>query len=128
MQEHNDPHFRAAYLGALLGKHYPDASPNCIAKLVSAMQAAAKSAIRWELRRCNHGMTETQGARGMQRLQRLQDAINADLVLLTPVTEGSHPPENLPNVLLGGDPRGSCASLHMPGLRGDGFGDGFAIY
>ena len=33
-----------------------------------------------------------------------------------------------PAAQLGGDPPGPCARLHIPGQRGDSWGDGFAIY
>ena len=33
-----------------------------------------------------------------------------------------------PTVEMGGVPRGPCATLHIPGRRGDGWGAGFAIY
>jgi hypothetical protein len=36
--------------------------------------------------------------------------------------------ENLARVQLGGDARGRCAALLLPGVAGDGWGDGFAIY
>jgi hypothetical protein len=36
--------------------------------------------------------------------------------------------EHPARVELGGDPRGACAWLKVPGLEGDGFGDGFGIY
>jgi hypothetical protein len=43
-----------------------------------------------------------------------------------PVDPTHSPPEA--RVKLGGDPRGRCASLLLPGVFGDGWGDGFSIF
>ena len=122
----NKPAFRAAELAALLARHYPDANPYRIARVVAAMQRAARSAVAWELRRCNEPMTEAQEERGARRIARLQDEINAELIAL------GHNPQrrarkDLAVLSLGGDPRGPCARLTIPGQRGGGWGDGFAV-
>jgi hypothetical protein len=96
----NSSRFRAATLAALLARHYPDATPHRISLVVWQMQAAARSAVAFE---------------------KQQDAINKTLAEL-PTWHGSA------TVKLGGDPRGPCARLEIPGQPGDGFGDGFAIF
>jgi hypothetical protein len=123
----NDTRYRAASLGALLGRHYPAATPHRIASIVCAMQQAAKRAKSWELRRCNYGMDEKTEERGYARLEKLQASLNASLCdeSIMVRREGYHGPAT---VSLGGDPRGPGARLSIPGQAGDGWGEGFAIY
>lgn len=109
--------FRAAELGAVLARHHASLTPHHAALLVASMQSAARTAKNWEVRRCNEPMSEEQEESGHARLQRLQDGINAKLAEVGTAT-----------VSLGGDPRGPCARLAIPGERGDGWGDGYAIY
>lgn len=123
---------RAAELAALLARHYPEAPYVAVARVVLAMQKAARVAVRWETRRCNEPMTEEQDDRGRRRLARL--AVRLDDVLATAGLRGAAYPGDRPKhgdpacVRLGGDPRGACAYLIVPGERGDGWGAGFAIY
>lgn len=128
----NDTRYRAATLGAYLARYYPDARPHMIGRIVYEMQQAARAAVAWETKRCNVPMTEKQEEAGAARLSKLQDGLNASLVDLWafPMDEDGNPfPEFVPaSVSLGGDPRGPCASLTIPGERGDGFGEGFAVY
>lgn len=123
---------RAAELGALLARHYPLASVHCVGMVVREMQGAARTAVAWETKRCNVPMFEAVSERGTARLAKLQDRLNMMLahapLHLMPATSGAAPHANPATVKLGGDPRGACAFLEVPGLRGDGLGDGFAIY
>ena len=123
----NKPAFRAAELAALLARHYPDANPYRIARVVAAMQTAARASVNWQVRRCNEAMTEAQEERGERRIARMADKINHELSLsgLGRTAAGAGTNAELS---LGGDPRGPCARLTIPGQRGDGWGDGFAVY
>ena len=120
---------RAAELGALLARHYPEASIHCVGLVAREMQGAARAAVAWETKRCNVPMSEVEDDRGHARLAKLQDRIAATLAhtYLHPIGEPA-PMEQPARLSLGGDPRGSCAWLIVPGLDGDGFGDGFAVY
>lgn len=120
---------RAAELGALLARHYPDASSHCVGLAVREMQGAARTAVAWETRCCNVPMSEADDDRGRARLAKLQDRLNATLAhtYLHPIGEPA-PLDSPARLSLGGDPRGACAYLTVPGLQGDGWGDGFAIY
>ena len=122
---------RAATLAILLSSHYPRGGAYRIARLVYDMQAAARSAKSWEERRCSYPMDEATESRGNRRIERTQARIN--VVLASQGLEPSDPLEGLKHenparIELGGDPRGPCGTLHIPGLRGDGFGDGFGVY
>ena len=127
---------RAAELGALLARHYPAASVHCVGLAVREMQGAARTAVAWETKRCNVPMSEAEDERGQARLKRLQGRLNAMLdhakLYAHPGVGELHkrcaPMEQPARLSLGGDPRGPCARLIVPGLEGDGFGDGFAIY
>jgi hypothetical protein len=123
--EMNDTRYRAATLGAYLARHYPDARPHMIGRVVYEMQQSARAAVAWETKRCNVPMTEKQEEAGAARLTKLQDGINASLVDMATTSDTYRAPAT---VSLGGDPRGPCARLMIPGERGDGFGEGFAIY
>ena len=133
------PAFRAATLAAILARHYPDAMPHRVALVVDAVQRAARSARNFETARCSYPMTEAQEARGQNRTAKAQAAINATLArtCLFVNQPGDAPSRDErvtclhaapATVRLGGDPRGPCGSLMVPGLRGDVWGDGFAIY
>jgi hypothetical protein len=133
------PAFRAATLAAILARHYPVAMPHRVALTVDMMQRATRSARNFETNQCNYSMTEVQVDRGHKRMANAQARINAMLALTclfanqpgdAPSRDervtGLHPAPA--TVSLGGDCRGPCGSLQVPGLRGDGWGDGFAIY
>jgi hypothetical protein len=96
------------------------------------MQRAARSARNFETNQCNYSMTEVQVDRGHKRMASAQARINATLgdFTLYPAANPHRFPEHVSpaTVSLGGDCRGPCGSLVVPGLRGDGWGDGFAIY
>lgn len=122
---------RGAELAAILAQYCAtigaSPGPHHIAAAVMALQKAARSAKRQPENACNYGYRdEAAEARAMKRLDRAQDKLN--LVLLGLISGGLPAAEYAPTVELGGDPRGPCASLHIPGQRGDGWGDGFAIY
>lgn len=124
---------RSAYLGAILAAYVAkcgsEPNPHRIALIVEDMQRATRAAKNWGVRCCNEPMTEAQEARGAKREGKAQEAINAALRELIPARDkpnGDY--AYAPTVELGGDPRGPCGRLHIPGQRGDGWGEGFAIY
>lgn len=115
---------RAAELAVYLARYAPDAPAHHIAKVVTDLQAAARGAKRQAEFECNYGYrTEVEAERASKRQDRKVDKLNAALAAL--MRDSATP---APTVELGGDPRGPCARLHIPGQRGDGWGDGFAIY
>lgn len=121
---------RAAELAAILALYLAQelrvsAHPHRIAKVAMAMQKAARSAKRQAEHVCNkYGYRDdAHEARGMRRRDRVQEQINE---MLRELVKGA---EYAPTVELGGDPRGPCAWLKIPGQRGDGWGgEGYAIY
>ena len=121
---------RGAELAAVLAQYCAtigaSPGPHHIAAAVMALQKAARSAKRQAEHACNYGYRDgAHEARATKRQDRAQDRLS--LVLLG-LIGGGLPAERAPTVELGGDPRGPCARLHIPGQRGDGWGDGFAIY
>lgn len=131
----SDPE-RAAQLAVYLAMHCAACgvapSPVRISRAVVAMQKAARSAKRAAERACNYPMTEAQGAAAERRLARATTKINDELLAMAtirhPDGSASGHAAAAPRVTLGGDPSGACGALHIPGQRGDGWGDGFAIY
>ena len=120
---------RAAELAAVLTQHVilqgAAAKPYLIADAVMAMQKAARSAKRQAEHACNFGYRDdAHEARSMNRVHRAQHNVNVGLTALF----GTDNVDVVPTIELGGDPRGPCARLHIPGQRGDGWGDGFAVY
>lgn len=125
----NDTRYRAAYLAALLARHYPDAKPHVIGRVVYEMQAAARAAKGWETKRCNVPMSERQEDAGRKRIDKMESTVNDDLAKLPRWSDENNGKPDAPcTITLGGDPRGPCARLHVPDESGDGFGDGFAVY
>lgn len=137
----NDTRYRAAALGALLARHYPDATPHAVALVVHAMQAATRRAKKFAEDRCNYDLGDPDDKRSSySRRRRAQDkaeiAINrclgyVDLFGYQPYGDHSTNRFNSDNpakIDLGGDPRGACGRLIIPGMAGDGWGEGFAIY
>lgn len=128
------PKFRAAYLGALLQRKFPDATPHVIATLVHAMQDAAAQAVDYETRCGNGTLDAINNIHIGSSLRRKLGTVNCKLRLLQMeisnptlaelLTSVSTPPSPVARIEL----RGSCASLLIAGERGDGWGDGFAIY
>jgi len=147
----SDPE-RAAQLAVYLAIHSQKCgvtpAPGLIARTVVAMQKAARSAKRAaeyaaeyacngpatpggmsiEWYRTRQKEFELQQARAEKRLARDTERLNFDLCALMGYPQLDEPPTTPPTVTLGGDPRGSCGTLHIPGQPGDGWGDGFAIY
>lgn len=122
---------RAAELAAILAQYCASIGaspgPHHIAAAVMALQKAARSAKRQAERACDYGYRdEAAEARATKRQARAQEKLN--LALRALANGGTLAAEYAPTVELGGDPRGPCASLHIPGRRGDGWGAGFAIY
>lgn len=129
---------RAATLAVVLARRFPDATPYLIACAVRDMQSATAAAKAWETRRCNEPMDEAQEARGQRRIDRLE----AKATMTIARCANTYPPADLDHaataawvhaatgvsVECGGDPRGPCGSLVIAGSKGDGWGDGFAIY
>jgi hypothetical protein len=108
---------RAAELSALLAQRYPAARPYLLARaIVGAQRAALRAKARAE-RACTYGEDEAADARCEAAFAAaIREALALD------------PTEEAPRITLGGDPRGPCGYLHIPGLRGDGWGEGFALY
>lgn len=123
----SDP-LRAAQLAALLAVHSAECgmipAPHRIAATVIAMQKAARAAKRWAETECSYPTTEKQQRLAQAREARDTANITAELRAMVTVQSA----DKAPTIELGGDPRGPCARLHIPGQRGDGWGDGFAIY
>ena len=97
------------------------AKPHLVADLVVAMQKSARAAKRWAEIYCSYPTTDKQQRLAESREKRETARINGALA-------GMFTPHEPPTIELGGDPRGPCARLHLPGQRGDGWGEGFAIY
>lgn len=122
----SDPR-RAAELACILTLYASSVGvavkPHLLADAVAAMQKAARSAKRQAEHACNYGYRDdAHEARAMKRRDREQTRINDMLCAFAASAEARA------TVELGGDPRGPCARLHIPGQRGDGWGEGFAIY
>ena len=133
------PAFRAAELAALLARHYPAAPVGAIAAVVGDMQRAARAAKRHAEALCSYEWAEVRAPAWARQESRAAARINYRLSLAAmdnlppeiarhePATfAGKHPAPA--TVTLGGDPRGPCGRLAIPGLPGDGWGDGYAIY
>lgn len=117
---------RAAELAAILAQYCTgigaSPGPRHIAAAVMALQKAARSAKRQAEHACNYGYRDdAHEARALKRQARAQDKLAEQLAQLTGGVLACR-------VELGGDPRGPCARLHVPGQRGDGWGDGYGIY
>jgi len=121
---------RGATLVALLVRHYPAADPYQVSGAVAVMQMATRAGKAWELKCCNGPMSEKQEAVGAARIARLQERVNTLLAdagcsVNNPVACGKA------TVKLGGDCRGPCGVLIIPGSGGEGWHrdmDGFAVY
>jgi hypothetical protein len=130
----NNPVFRAAELATLLARHYPAATPGRIATVIGFMQDATRAAKSWELKLCNESMPESQQVYGRKVMERTQSLINgwlqqSDMLAMDYSGGEKHP--HPAHIDLGGDCRGSCGTLYIPGAWGDSMGgkyDGFPIY
>lgn len=103
-------------------------APGLIARTVVAMQKAARSAKRAAENACTCPVTPEGVLRAARKQERQQETLNADLRAMVGDVAAWGATDGFPTVTLGGDPRGSCGTLHIPGQPGDGWGDGFAIY
>lgn len=115
---------RAAELSAIIAKRYPLARPHMVARYVVAAQRAslrAKARAEWL---CEYEEAEGLAKRRNAAEDRAERAFLAGLREALALQEG----EEGPALELGGDPRGPCGRLHIPGLQGDGWGAGFAVY
>ena len=116
---------RAAELAVILAQHAAamgdTPKPHILAALVTDAQRAARATKRAAENECNYPQAPEQLVRTMRRVERAQEQLNAALAAM--FSAGA-----VPTIELGGDPRGPCARLHIPGQRGDGWGDGFAVY
>lgn len=123
----SDPE-RAAQLAVYLAMHCAACgvapSPVRISRAVVAMQKAARSAKRWELFSSNERHTEETEEKNERRLINMQDKLNAELRAMVTAQHAGQ----APTISLGGDCRGHCAHLRIPGMPGDGWDDSFAIY
>lgn len=120
-----DPH-RAAELAARLAQAYPAARPHLVARaVVSAVNLALYAKHRAELE-CSYPMTEENVSRAARRIERKAFKIDAELRAAVGASETGI---GAPRLAFGGDPRGACGMLHIPGQDGDGWGrDGFPLY
>ena len=136
MVKENSPAFRAATLGAVLAKALPEVSAHRIAVFVNGAQRLTKQAVAHSERMCSfaeyankHQDAETGEDLKAEKLQAKADAL---VVKLLEGTETALVGENAPmlpvTLEVGGDPRGACGFIHINGVRGDGFGSGFAVY
>lgn len=123
---------RAAELAAMLAQAYPAARPAMVARvMVEAVKLARYAKARAELE-CSYPMTEENINRAARRIERAAARINASLADAC-MGEGDasvkRDPQHAPTCEFGGDPRGCCGKLIVPGLAGDGWGrDGFPLY
>ncbi len=124
----SDPE-RAAQLAVYIAVHSAACgmtpAPGRIARVVVAMQKAARGAERQAEYACSYPVSEAQAARIEKRQAREVARLNAELAAMV---GPDYVAVMAPTVTLGGDLRGSCGTLHIPGQSGDGWGDGFAIY
>jgi hypothetical protein len=120
MQVTERPSFRAAQLAVLLARHYPSASAYDIAGIIAKAQSATSAAKSWAIRCCNESLDNRQYQLGDRRIDRMQRELNESLTNLCKwATDYSQDA----TVRLGGDPRGACGHLLIPGMPGDGWGD-----
>ena len=133
------PAFRAAELAALLARHYPEASVGAIADIVGDMQRATRAAKHHAEALCSYAWAEAKAEAWTRQESRAEARLNYRLSLAAldnlPPEIARHEPATLAGkhpapatVTLGGDPRGPCGRLAIPGQRGDGWDEGFAIY
>lgn len=119
---------RATVLAVLLANYANGkANPYHLAAIVGRLQAAARMAHRKAENACNAPMTEAQTVRDDAWHDKTQATINQ---ILEAEFVNKHNLPTAPTVSLGGDPRGPCAYLKIPGVVADGWDRdaGFAIY
>ena len=134
----NDSRYRAATLGALLARHYPAASPHSVGLVVFEMQRATRAAKKFAEDRCNFNLGDSEDPKSAySRRDRAQDRAAfaiTDRLAHPRLIEWEYASAEDTRIAepaqieLGGDPRGACGRLIIPGQLGDGWGEGFAIY
>jgi hypothetical protein len=118
--------YRAAELSALLAKAYPAARPAMVARAVVGAIKLARYAKRRAEIECSYPMTEENVTRAAKRIERAAAKVNSALENATfPPDGGAY---EAPTAAFGGDPRGCCGMLRIPGMQGDGFAPGFPLY
>lgn len=127
---------RAAELSALLAKLYPAARPALVARAMAAAVKLARYAKRRGEIECCYPMTEENITRAAKRIARAAAKLDADIAAACNAGappdlrfDGAYMRAAAPRFTFGGDPRGACGMLHIPGQAGDGWGrDGFPLY
>lgn len=114
---------RAAILAAILARVNPSLGPFQIAQNVMHLQRIGRQAETIAVNLCNLPDYQETFDKRMKGLRRRAGDICERLSV--PCVHG--------NIwaALGGDPRGYCLKLHIPGMAGDGFGgvdDGLPVY
>ena len=120
------PAFRAAELAATLALHCPNTPVYRLARMVTDLQAIAKTAKRHAERMCSDAAyverwSDPETGEDKRR-KRFTEAVSAALKNLDTDSR------KLVSVTHSGDPRGAVVHMHIKGLSGDGWGNGFAIY
>ena len=123
---------RAAELAAILAQRYPLSRPVMVARvIVEAVKLARYAKSRAELE-CSYPMTEENCNRAARRIERAAARINAtlaDACMGDADASVKRDPAQAPTCDFGGDPRGTCGRLIVPGMDGDGWDrDGFPLY
>lgn len=127
---------RAAELAAILAQRYPLSRPVMVARVVvEAVKLARYAKARAELE-CSYPMTDENINRAAKRIERAASRITAQLAEACNVNapaelrfDGADMRRAAPRFEFGGDPRGCCGKLIVPGMDGDGWGrDGFPLY
>lgn len=132
MSNRPDP-TRAAELAAILTQRYPHSRPAMVARvMVEAVKLARYAKARAELE-CSYPMTEENCNRAARRIERAAAKVNHDLASAIYGAKLSRRDAetaiNMPRCEFGGDRRGTCGKLIIPGMDGDGWGrDGFPLY
>lgn len=113
---------RAAYLAALIARK-SDLPAHLIARHVTHLQRIARQAVNSAVNLCNVPDYQERHDRKMESLRKHGYTIVEQLNKAAPMGSAY-------NLALGGDPRGPCCWLKIPGERGDGMDpdSGFAVY
>lgn len=137
--DQNSSGFRAAFLAALLARHYPLAGSHAIGLVVADIQASTRRAKAFSEAWCSYDLGDVDDPKSRAGRKKKAEAKDADRINDTlrhpklyapgPYRGAFDPVPGPAYITLGGDPRGPCGRLHLlPDLPGDGFGDGYAIW
>lgn len=112
---------RCAELSIALARHYPNTKSHLIPGLVIQLQELAALAHAYAEELCNGEIEEEEEERETAH-KAIVVRLTADMRLMFG--------DDHPTIKLGGDPRGPCCYLKIPGVRGDGWApeEGFAVY